>query len=93
MKVGIVVPFSWSYWGGVVEHAENQARTLMELGHDARILIGNDPPGLAEPPAASARRPPRRAPDFVIPVGRTVIVPGELLALERLPHARSRCCG
>ena len=25
VKIGIIVPFSWSYWGGVVEHAENQA--------------------------------------------------------------------
>ena len=32
MKVGIVVPFSWSYWGGVVEHAENQARALNRTG-------------------------------------------------------------
>ena len=22
MKVGIVVPYSWSYWGGVGEHVE-----------------------------------------------------------------------
>ena len=44
MKIGIVVPFSWSYWGGVVEHAENQAKALMALGHDVRIIIGNDPP-------------------------------------------------
>jgi phosphatidylinositol alpha-mannosyltransferase len=75
MKVGIVVPFSWSYWGGVVEHAENQARALMELGHEARIVIGNDPPGqltrLLHPRAG--RHGP--VPEFVIPVGRTVIVP------------------
>src|SRR4051794_27184196 len=25
VKVGIVVPYSWSFWGGVVEHAELQA--------------------------------------------------------------------
>ncbi len=30
MKIGIVVPFSWSYWGGVVEHAEHQAAALPE---------------------------------------------------------------
>ena len=45
MKIGVVVPFSWSYWGGVVEHAENQAKALMALGHDVRIIIGNDPAG------------------------------------------------
>ena len=28
MKVGIVVPYSWSFWGGVVEHAELQAEAL-----------------------------------------------------------------
>ena len=66
VKVGIVVPFSWSYWGGVVEHAENQARgRWMELGHDARILIGNDPPGLASrllhPRGPAATRSPRRS--------------------------------
>lgn len=75
MKVGIVVPFSWSYWGGVVEHAENQARTLMELGHDVRLIIGNDPPGLAS--RLLHPRPGRHGepPPYVIPVGRTVIVP------------------
>jgi len=75
MKVGIVVPFSWSYWGGVVEHAENQAKALMALGHDARIIIGNDPPGrlthLLHPREGRHGAPP----DHVIPVGRTVIAP------------------
>jgi phosphatidylinositol alpha-mannosyltransferase len=75
MKVGIVVPFSWSYWGGVVEHAEHQARSLAALGHDARIIIGNDPPGLLS--TLLHPRPGRHSkpPDFVIPVGRTVIAP------------------
>ena len=45
MKIGIVVPFSWSYWGGVVEHAEHQAAALRRRGHDVKILMGNDPPG------------------------------------------------
>src|ERR1041385_905325 len=45
MKVGIVVPYSWSFWGGVVEHAENQALALRELGVETRTIIGNDPPG------------------------------------------------
>jgi len=73
--VGIVVPFSWSFWGGVVDHADHQARTLRELGVDARLLVGNDPPGrltrLLHP------RPGRHdeLPDYVIPMGRTVIIP------------------
>ncbi len=32
MKVGIVVPFSWSFWGAVNEHAELQAAALEALG-------------------------------------------------------------
>ena len=38
MKIGIVVPFPWSYWGGVVEHAENQAAALRE-GGPAFVLV------------------------------------------------------
>ena len=45
MKVGIVVPYSWSFWGAVVEHAELQAEALQALGADVRLLMGNDPPG------------------------------------------------
>ncbi len=32
MKVGIVVPFSWSFWGAVLEHAELQARRCAPAG-------------------------------------------------------------
>jgi phosphatidylinositol alpha-mannosyltransferase len=92
MKIGIVVPFSWSYWGGVVEHAEQQARALMELGHDARIVIGNDPPGLLS--TLLHPRPGRHGepPDFVIPVGRTVIAPanGSLSNVCLTPQAVAR---
>jgi phosphatidyl-myo-inositol alpha-mannosyltransferase len=75
MKVGIVVPFSWSFWGAVVEHAELQAAALRERGHDVRLLMGNDPPGqftrALHPRVGRHGDPP---PD-VIPVGRSVIVP------------------
>jgi phosphatidyl-myo-inositol alpha-mannosyltransferase len=75
MKVGIVVPFSWSFPGGVVEHAEHQARTLRNLGVETRTIIGNDPPGtftrFLHPRSGRHDHPP---PD-VIPVGRSVIVP------------------
>ena len=60
MKIGIVVPFSWSYWGGVVEHAENQAAALRDRGHEVQILMGHDPPGRADAAPAPAQRPPRR---------------------------------
>ena len=45
MKVGIVVPYSWSFWGAVIEHAELQAAALQRLGVETRTIIGNDPPG------------------------------------------------
>ena len=75
MKVGIVVPFSWSFWGAVVEHAELQAAALRELGHDVRLVMGNDPPGqftrVLHPRVGRHGQPPPE----VIPIGRSVIVP------------------
>jgi phosphatidylinositol alpha-mannosyltransferase len=75
MKVGIVVPYSFSFWGGVVEHAEEQARALAELGVETRILVGHDPGGrlsrLLHP--TSGRFEP--APPGIIPLGRSVITP------------------
>jgi len=75
MKVGIVVPYSWSFWGGVPEHAHHQALALRKLGVETRTLMGNDPPGqftrVLHPRSGRHGKPP---PD-VIPVGRSVIVP------------------
>jgi phosphatidylinositol alpha-mannosyltransferase len=75
MKVGIVVPYSWSFWGAVVEHAELQAAALRKLGHDVRLVMGNDPPGsftrVLHPRLGRHDEPPPE----VIPIGRSVIVP------------------
>jgi phosphatidyl-myo-inositol alpha-mannosyltransferase len=75
MKVGIVVPYSWSYWGAVNEHAELQAESLQRRGIETRTIMGHDPPGsftrVLHPRHGRHGRPP---PD-VIPVGRSVIVP------------------
>jgi phosphatidyl-myo-inositol alpha-mannosyltransferase len=75
MKIGVVVPFSWSFWGAVVEHAELQAAALRDLGHEVRLIMGNDPPGQftrALHPRVGRHGDP---PPEVIPVGRSVIVP------------------
>jgi phosphatidyl-myo-inositol alpha-mannosyltransferase len=75
MKVGIVVPYSWSFWGAVVEHAELQAQALRRLGVETRTIMGNDPPGQftrALHPRVGRDGPP---PPDVIPVGRSAIVP------------------
>jgi phosphatidylinositol alpha-mannosyltransferase len=76
VKVGIVVPYSWSFGGGVVDHADAQARALAELGIETRLLIGNDPPGsfsrILHPRQGRHGEPPPN----VIPLGRSVVVPG-----------------
>jgi phosphatidyl-myo-inositol alpha-mannosyltransferase len=75
MKVGIVVPYSWSFWGAVIEHAELQAQALRALGVETRTIMGNDPPGQftrALHPRLGRDGPP---PPDVIPVGRSAIVP------------------
>src|SRR3989442_10354304 len=75
MKVGIVVPYSWSFWGAVVEHAELQADALRRAGVETRTIMGNGPSGsftrVLHPRFGRHGSPP---PD-VIPVGRSVIVP------------------
>jgi phosphatidyl-myo-inositol alpha-mannosyltransferase len=92
VKIGIVVPFSWSFWGAVVEHAELQAAALEGLGHDVRLIMGNDPPGqftrVLHPRVGRHDEPPPR----VIPVGRSVIVPanGSLPNIVLSPRAYFR---
>jgi len=92
VKIGIVVPFSWSFWGAVVEHAEAQAAALEELGHDVRLIMGNDPPGqftrVLHPRVGRHGEPPPN----VIPVGRSVIVPanGSLPNIVLSPRTFSR---
>ena len=75
MKIGIVVPFSWSFWGAVVEHGELQAAALAARGHEVRLIMGNDPPGqftrVLHPRVGRHGDPPAN----VIPIGRSVIVP------------------
>jgi len=75
MKVGIVVPFSWSYIGGVSEHAEAQAEALERLGFETRLIMGDDPPGtvwrLFHPDAGRLDRRPSR----VMAIGTSVTVP------------------
>jgi phosphatidylinositol alpha-mannosyltransferase len=82
VKVGIVVPYSWSFWGAVTEHAELQAQALQRLGVETRTIMGNDPPGsftrILHPRLGRHGEPPRD----VIPVGRSVIVP----ANDSLPN-------
>ena len=94
MKVGIVVPYSWSFGGGVVDHAEAQARALGALGIETRLLIGNDPPGSFSRILHPRQGRPGPPPPGVIPLGRSVIVPGNgalsnlVLSPNALPQLR-----
>jgi phosphatidyl-myo-inositol alpha-mannosyltransferase len=75
MKIGIVVPYSWSFWGAVVEHAELQADALERLGVETRTIIGHDPPGRFTSALHPRHGRHGRPPAEVLPVGRSVIVP------------------
>jgi phosphatidylinositol alpha-mannosyltransferase len=89
VKVGIVVPYSWSFGGGVVDHADAQARALARVGIETRLLIGNDPPGSFSRILHPRQGRPGPPPPGVIPLGRSVIVPGNgaLSNLVLSPHA------
>ena len=86
------MPFSWSYWGGVVEHAENQADALRARGHEVKIVMGNDPPGRLTRLLHPRTGRHGELPPDVIPVGRSVVVPanGSLPNIVLSPRSISR---
>lgn len=94
MKVAILVPYSWSFGGGVVDHAEAQARALETVGIETRLLIGHDPPGSFSRILHPRQGRPGPPPASVIPLGRSVIVPGNgalsnlVLSPRALPQLR-----
>jgi phosphatidyl-myo-inositol alpha-mannosyltransferase len=92
VKVGIVVPFSWSFWGAVNEHAELQAEALGKLGIETRTIIGNDPPGTFTRALHPRHGRHGEPPDDVISVGRSVIVPanGSLPNIVLTPRVPGR---
>ena len=91
MKIGIIVPFSWSYWGGVVEHAEHQADALRRRGHDVKVVMGHDPPGKFTRFLHPRSGRHGNLPPDVIPVGRSVVVPanGSLPNIVLSPRSRT----
>ena len=89
MKVGIVVPYSWSFGGGVVDHADAQARALETVGIETRLLIGNDPPGSFSRvlhPRQGRPGPPLRT-EHVTSRDR-----GDLISLDQVSALRALAC-
>jgi glycosyltransferase involved in cell wall biosynthesis len=77
MRVAIVVPYSWSYPGGVVEHAADQCQALEALGVETVLVAGFDPRGrltrlIHRGVDARGEAPPRNFHSL----GRSVVVPG-----------------
>ncbi len=73
MRIALISPYSWTYPGGVTRHIEALAEQYIAQGHDVRVLAPFDPPdGLSAALHRGARPPTVAAPDYLIPLGRTV---------------------
>ena len=73
MRIALVSPYSWTYPGGVTRHIEALAQQYLAEGHDVRVLAPFDPPDRASKIQHRGARPqPMRAPDYLIPLGRTI---------------------
>ncbi|HEY2327206.1 MAG TPA: glycosyltransferase family 4 protein [Gaiellaceae bacterium] len=75
MRIAIIVPFSWSYWGGVVEHSEHQAAALRARGHDVTLAMGHDPAGRLTRMLHPRSGRHGALPDGIVSLGRSVVVP------------------
>jgi phosphatidylinositol alpha-mannosyltransferase len=73
MRIALVSPYSWTYPGGVTRHIEALAERFIEEGHHVRVLAPFDPPGRFSSGLHRGARPqPLEAPDYLVPLGRTV---------------------
>ena len=83
MRIALVSPYSWTYPGGVTRHIEALAEQLLAAGHHVRVLAPFDPPDrLSARLHRGAAPQPREAPDYLIPLGRTIGDPGERRGLQ-----------
>ena len=73
MRIALVTPYSWTYEGGVNRHTQSLAEHLIERGNEVRVLAPWDPPDrLSRTLHRGATPRDRVAPDYLIPLGRTV---------------------
>ncbi len=76
MRIALVSPYSWTYPGGVTRHIEALAERYLADGHHVRVLAPFDPDDrLAAALHRGARPQPREAPDYLVPLGRTMGFP------------------
>jgi phosphatidylinositol alpha-mannosyltransferase len=73
MRIALVSPYSWTYPGGVTRHIEALAERFLAEGHHVRVLAPFDPPGRFSAALHRGARPQSlAAPDYLVPLGRTV---------------------
>jgi phosphatidyl-myo-inositol alpha-mannosyltransferase len=88
VRVALVSPYSWTYPGGVNRHVEALAERFIADGHDVRVLAPYDPDdrlaAVLHRGAAPQRRP---APDYLIPLGRTIGFPANGAVSNLSSHA------
>ena len=72
-KIALVSPYSWTYPGGVTRHIEALAEEFLAGGHDVRVLAPYDPDDRRAGVMHRGARPqPLPAPDYLVPLGRTI---------------------
>jgi phosphatidyl-myo-inositol alpha-mannosyltransferase len=72
MRIALVSPYSWTYQGGVNRHVEALAEQFIARGDHVRVLAPWDPPGLISRRLHRSQPELRDAPDYLVPLGRTV---------------------
>jgi phosphatidyl-myo-inositol alpha-mannosyltransferase len=72
MRIALVSPYSWTYQGGVNRHVEALAEQFISEGDHVRVLAPWDPPGLISRRLHRSQPELREAPDYLIPLGRTL---------------------
>lgn len=85
MRVALVSPYSWTYQGGVNRHVEALAEEFLGRGHHVRVLAPFDPPGWLSRALHRATPESRQAPDYLIPLGRTVGFPANGAVSNLMP--------
>src|SRR4051794_3765926 len=90
MRIALVSPYSWTYPGGVTRHIEALAERFRLEGHVVRVFSPYDPADrLSARLHRGARPEPREAPDWLVPLGRTIGVEsnGAVSNLAPTPYA------